>query len=174
MQRAAVILAACALAACSGQQQQEAQKGGDDAYLVTAVTTKLLTIDVDASTGVHVAANNGVVTLSGLAHTPQERSQYDAAARSISGVRSVDDKLTVGGNFRGVRATAADAALTARVSAAIAAQAGANVFHVKPSVRNGTVTLTGTVNDPSVKQTIVHTVKGVPGVHAVIDRINAR
>jgi osmotically-inducible protein OsmY len=174
------------LCACTAQQQQSAQQNtqvlasaapsfAKSAYLVTAVGTKLAAIDVDATTSVHIAATSaGVVTLSGEAHSAAERVQYVTAAKSVPGVIGVLDRLRVNPNLRGVRGTVSDAALTASVSAAIAGQAGTNVFRVTPSVHDGVVTLHGTAPTPAIHETIVSAVRHVRGVRRVVDRITVR
>lgn len=170
----AILALVCVLSACSAQQQRSANTQANDAYLVTAVGAKIAAVDVDALTRVHISSDRGVVTLSGQAHNPQERAKYVDAAKSVSGVVSVRDNLSINPRAEGLRGQAADAALTARVSAAIAGQAGVNAFHVQPSVHRGTVTLRGTVGAQSVHQTIVQTVRGVPGVQNVVDDIAVR
>lgn len=66
---------------------------------------------------------------------------------------------------------AKDAALKVRVTAAMAEQAGANVFHIGTDVRAGVVTLNGTVPSSQVEQTVVHAASGVPGVKRVDNRL---
>lgn len=65
-------------------------------------------------------------------------------------------------------------ALEVKVGAAIAAEAGTNVFHVTPLARNGVVTLTGSVPSETIHQTVIDTVRTVPGVKRVVDRIAVR
>lgn len=66
---------------------------------------------------------------------------------------------------------AKDAGLKVRVTAAMAAQAGANVFHIGTDVRDGIVTLTGTVPDSDVERTVVRAANGVAGVKRVENRL---
>lgn len=167
-------MTAALLAACSAPQQQNAQTNVQDGLLTTEVAAKLAGVDVDAATAVHVSVDSGVVTLSGQAHSLAERGKYDDAARSVSGVKGVRDRLAVQPGFKGLRAHANDAQLSVRVSAAIASQAGGNVFHVTPAVDNGVVTLSGTVDQRSVRETIVNSVRHLSGVKAVIDTIQVR
>lgn len=162
------------LAGCNAQQQSSASSTANDAYLVTAVGTKIATVDVDAVTRVHISANHGVVTLSGQAHSAQERLRYENAAKSVNGVTGVRNELTVNPQAEGLRGQASDAALTARISTAIAGQAGVNAFHVQPAVHQGNVTLRGTANSESVHQTILQTVRNVPGVKSVVDQITVK
>lgn len=169
----ALVLAA-SLAACTAQQQRTTSNGANDAYLVTAVGAKIASVDVDALSRVHVAADHGVITLSGAAHSTGERDRYVAAAKSVNGVSAVRDDLAIDPRAEGLRGQAGDAALTARISAAIAGQAGINAFHVEPSVHQGNVTLKGTVPSESVHQTILQTVRAVPGVKSVVDDVTVK
>ncbi len=165
------ILLLALLVACTAHEQQQTNTQVNDAYLVTAVGAKIAAIDVDAITRVHVSASHGVVTLAGQARSAQERLQYDNAAKSVSGVVAVRDRLGINPRAQGLRGQASDAALTARISAAIAGQTGVNALDVQPSVHDGNVTLRGEVKSASVHQTIVTTVRGVPGVKSITDDI---
>lgn len=162
---------AAALAACSAQQQRSASDTANDTYVTTAVGAKLASIDVDATTRIHISTEGGVVTLSGAAHDGAERAKFADAAKSVNGVKAVKDQMTIDPHAEGLRGQTSDAALAARISAAIAGQAGVNAFRVKPSVHQGNVTLTGTVPSASVHTTILQTVRGIDGVKTVTDRI---
>lgn len=175
--RTVLVLTASAvltLAACSAQQQQRASSSANDTYLVTAVGAKIASVDVDAVTRVHVSANHGAVTLMGQAHSAQERLAYEKAAESVSGVTSVRNELVVNAHAEGLRGRVSDAALAARISASIAGEAGLNTLHVQPSVHQGNVTLRGNVPTQAVHQTVLQTVRGVPGVRSVVDQIIVR
>ena len=65
-------------------------------------------------------------------------------------------------------------ALEVKVGAAIASEAGTNVFHITPVARHGVVTLTGTAPSQAIHETVLRTVRAVPGVSAVIDRITVK
>lgn len=160
-----------AFAACSGGQQRNAQNAGNDAYATVAVKAKLAGVDVDSADAVGVAASGGTITLTGKAHSDAERQAYVAAARSVDGVQNVDDRLVVDPNERGVREQSADVTLAGKVSAAIAGQAGINVFHIKVAARDGVVALDGAVPSASIARTIVDTARGVDGVKRVESRI---
>lgn len=66
---------------------------------------------------------------------------------------------------------AKDASLKVQVTAAMAAQAGANVFKIGTDVHAGVVTLTGTVPTPEVQQTVVRAAAGVSGVKRVDNQL---
>jgi osmotically-inducible protein OsmY len=143
--------------------------------LVTAVKAKLATVDADSTTAVNVnATGDGVVTLTGQARNAAQRASYDSAAASVNGVKRVVDHLQINPAMRGPKEQFSDVALGAKVAANIAAQAGVNAASVKPEVRDGVVTLSGTVPSASIKTTILNAVRKTTGVKNVVDRIEVK
>src|ERR1700727_616077 len=96
------------LAACSGSQQKAAL---DNTVVAGTVKAKLIAISADAATAVRVQAANGAVTLSGQARNQLEKEKYGAAARSVDGVTSVRNDVSINPRLTGLREQAGDAAL---------------------------------------------------------------
>jgi hypothetical protein len=104
VKRALAALVTLALAACSAPVQRppevhEAQaitSSFRDTLLLAAVRTKLLGDDIDSTTRVRVTVENGNVRLSGRVPTSAARARAVATARSVRGVKSVVDDLSVG------------------------------------------------------------------------------
>ncbi len=90
-----------------------------------------------------------------------------AIASAANAVRTNPEVKKAGRNLR-------DAALSAAVEAAIAGQAGLNVFHIGATAHNGVVTLTGTVSSAAIASTAVRTARHVRGVTRVVNRLNVR
>lgn len=181
----ALALACGMLAACTAQQQQSARQtansvasaapgGAKDALIAAGVSARLAAIDVDAATSVHTAVHDGTVTLSGQARSLRERATYERAARSIDGVTRVVDNVRVNPHMRGAREAVTDAVLQTKVAAAIAAQTGVNVFHIKTSAHSGVVTLAGSVATRAIKETVLAAAQRTNGVTRVIDDIAVR
>lgn len=162
----AVALAPCV--ASASDLGQRASSVAQDSLVLVGVRAKLLVIDADSATNVRVDVSRGVVTLTGQAHSNAERHSYAAAAASIPDVKSVRDELSVDPHLRGISEEGKDAGLEVRVSAAIAAQAGANVFRVTPVARRGVVTLRGSVPNRAVESVVVRAAH-VSGVTRVIN-----
>jgi osmotically-inducible protein OsmY len=97
-----------------------------------------------------------VVVLALVACSPQQQQQSQATAQH--------DATTAGIALN-------NGALEVKVSAAIAAEAGINAFHITPKARDGVVTLTGRVPSMRIRTTVIDTVSRVPGVAHVIDQI---
>lgn len=167
----APLIAAAVLASCTGSQQKAAF---DNTVVAGSVKAKLIGIDADAAGAVKVTAANGAVTLLGQARDRDEAARYVAAARTVDGVTSVSDSLRINPRLRGVREGAADLALTGRVSAAIAAQAGINVLNLNVSSNAGVVSIGGDVPSASVARTVTDTARTVSGVRRVISQISVR
>jgi osmotically-inducible protein OsmY len=108
-----------------------------------------------------LCASTLLASCSGQQQQQAQRSTKAAATAAATQAKQAQKTLT-------------DAALAAKVSANILAQAGINAASVKPSVHDGAVTLSGTVSSPSVKTTILDTVRKTSGVQSVIDRIQVK
>lgn len=133
---------------------------------------KLVSVDADAANAMHVSASGDAVTLSGEAKSMDEKREYLAAAQSVSGAGTIVDRIRVNPRLTGIREQTNDAVLESKVSGAIAAQAGVNVFHIEVTAKSGVVTVRGTVPSKAIAQTVVDTARGVSGVHAVDDSIS--
>lgn len=169
MRTLVVLLLFAAVVACSG-----ARHTGNDAYVTVDVKAKLAGVDVDSANAVSVSATDGTVILTGRARSESERQAYLAAARSVDGVKAVDDRLAIDPSLQGIREQSSDAALAAKVSAAIAGQAGVNVFKINVGAHDGTVSLDGTVPSDSIERTIVDTARSVDGVKRVLSRLRVQ
>lgn len=177
MRKLGVVLLVVALAQCSASAGGAGRRAGSivhDAYLIAAARAKLVGVDPDSATHVGVSLNHGLMTLRGAAKSMAERAQYVAAVASISGVRGVRDDMTVDPHIRGISEQTKDAVLEIRVSAAIASQAGTNVFHVSTSAHNGFITLRGTVPSALEKRIVARTARSVSGVRGVADDLTIR
>ncbi len=103
------------------------------------------------------------IALAGCTNQQAAQTQQQVSHETAQSFKAVNGALQ--------KIDAKDAALKVRVTAAVAAQAGANVFRVGTDVRAGVVTLSGTVPDNQVEQTVVRAATGVPGVKRVDNRL---
>ncbi|MEO8572756.1 MAG: BON domain-containing protein [Pyrinomonadaceae bacterium] len=133
-----ITLAAVAFLAACGKSDADIQK---------AVAAKLA---ADSVTGVTVAVNGGVATLSGEVADITVKNKAAASAKSVEGVKSVTDSTTLRPLPTPVPA-AADPMLSGKVEENLkkAGCTGATV-----SVANGTVTLSGTVPEAKFAECI--------------------
>jgi len=73
-------------------------EGNDDSTIVSDIQAKLFDDSVLKTRDIHVASQDGVVTLSGTVNTDLEKAAVDRIASRESGVKKVVDGLTVAGS----------------------------------------------------------------------------
>lgn len=86
----------------SSQSSSEAGASGmSDSSLTTQVQSKLDSMSGLSDSNINVSVSDGVVTLSGNAASSDEKAQAEAAAKSVKGVKSVDNQLSTNGSDTG-------------------------------------------------------------------------
>jgi hyperosmotically inducible protein len=146
-----------------------------DSAITTKVKSKLLDDSQVKSSHIKVVTTNGVVTLTGSAMSSESKSAAVELAKSVDGVKSVDDELTTGsgtGSAHKVVATTetegSDSWITTKVKSEIASDSMSKGFDVHVKTTNGVVVLRGTLSN---KDAIAHVkdlaekVKGVKSVN---------
>jgi hyperosmotically inducible protein len=165
----------CAQAASETQAKASAAMAqAKDALIVVGVKARLLAADMDSATNVGVHVTHGDVVLSGVVRDPSEIPRLSNAAAGVSGVRSVETRLSVNRSLRPVAAQVADVALATEVMARLAAQTGINALSVKTASHDGHVTLSGGVHSATVKSLMVSTAAQTPGVKSVADHLEVK
>lgn len=158
----AVTLAAFALAGCD--RGADSNTGGtpgssatvgtaiDDTVLTTNVKTALMASENVRSLNIDVETDNGVVQLSGEVGSQAQVDQALMVARSISGVREVQNRLTIKPAGTGTVDGSAtlgtavdDTAVTARVKSALLADPEVSGLAITVETTNGVVQLSGNV-----------------------------
>jgi hyperosmotically inducible periplasmic protein len=100
----AVLAVTCGVAACNrsgpettttGQAPQQAPATRSDDSLTTSVQARYYADDRVRGRDIDVSTNNGVVTLKGTVDDQATKEQAVSVARSVEGVRRVDDQLQV-------------------------------------------------------------------------------
>jgi len=77
------------------QGGQTPSEYADDVSLTSKIKADLVDSDKVDALDVNVDVKNGNVTLSGYASTPAERDKATQVARNVSGVKSVDNNMTI-------------------------------------------------------------------------------
>lgn len=172
----ALVLAGCSSASQNAPAPNFTQvaAAAGDALLTTEVKAKLITVDINSTTSLGVRVSNGVATLTGSVRTPATRAKMVAAARSVSGITQVVDRLHVdprqadiGRSLGQAGQRLSDAALAGRIAGAIFTQTGTT--GVKVDVHDGNVVLRGNIVDPKVRTAAVDTARNTSGVRSVTD-----
>lgn len=158
-------------AGCDQSSRDQAQSTTDDALITTQVRASAAAIDAATISLVHVKCEHGVVTLGGMVAAQSERAAIEKAARGVSGVKSVVDEIVVDASAPTGKEIEADLELAARIHAALIAQTGVNAAKVHVDVHRKIVTLTGALPSAAHREVADQTVRAVPGVAKVIDKI---
>src|SRR5499426_3368421 len=97
MQRLSIVFAALlALAACAGTStEQSTGESFDDPLIANRVRTALINERGVTSGQIHVETFRGVVQLSGFVDSQEMAAKAANAARHVSGVKGVEDNMTV-------------------------------------------------------------------------------
>jgi hyperosmotically inducible protein len=173
-----VVAASIALTGCVNISQKIPEPFGTrpatdvlhDGLILATVKAKLTQEDPDSATTLGVSVRDGVVQLKGTVRDAAHRSHDVASARAVSGVRVVVDELRVDPHGPRPGLELSEAALEARIITACTAQVGFQP-HVGVHVDHGVVTLSGTVENAKIRQTIATTARGTTGVRKVVDHI---
>lgn len=137
-----------------------------DGELAEEVRETLSGDDQIPGSRIRTTVSHGVVTLEGEVDSAGQREEASRAIRNVPGVKGLTNRLVV----RKGELVADE--LQAVISAALQRQAQREAQHVKVAVRDGSVTLTGTVHSWSERRAIVGTVRGTLGVDVIIDELH--
>jgi osmotically-inducible protein OsmY len=107
----------------------------------------------------------GVVMLTGTVFLGHQREDAERAVRNLAGVRRVENKPIVSGPA----ATTED--VRHEVEQALERRAARTAKHVRITVQNGTVTLSGPVHSWAEREAVLGTARCTPGVRAVDDQL---
>ena len=87
---------AAALAGCAGTQTKESTgEMVDDSVITTKVKSALLAEKEVDSVGISVETFKGRVLLAGYVNNPDQRQRAEGIARSVGGVRAVNNQIAV-------------------------------------------------------------------------------
>ncbi len=143
-----------------------AQGGANDSQIQADVAKALNNKRFE---GVKAEVHNGMVTLSGSVAVYSAKEDADKKAHHVKNVGGVQNMITVGG------ANVEDSTLAQKLAGKLAYDRvgyGTTPFNsITIDVRNGVVTLGGTVYGPVDKDTAVSEVENFPGVRDVVDNI---
>ena len=110
---------------------------------------------------------DGVVQLNGFVDSAAERSKAESVAGNVNGVKQVRNNLQVGGEKTTVAEAVDDSVVTGKVKAAIAGDSALSGMQVNVETHEGTVLLSGFVDNPEQKTRAAEVARGVSGVRAV-------
>lgn len=141
-----------------------------DALQAISVKSKLIQkLGADALS-ISVSVSGETATLTGSVEKKATQELAKEVARSVKGIKSVDDKLEEKSPASPVKAAGSevkDALLESKVKNVLITQIGANALKIEVEATDGVVSLRGKVDNPETARVAVkktHTIKGVKKV----------
>lgn len=145
-----------------------------DAWITTKAKMAILTDQGASALGINVDTVNGRVTLHGKVATAEEKSQAEAAVKTIEGVQSVRNLVQVVPDAQHARIDAKDEDIKANVEKALKDETALNNSSIQvQSVNNGIVLLGGKASSLTDHLAAVEIAATVPGVRDVASQIES-
>ena len=162
-------------AASDDASKPQAHSDGVGAMVTdTAITAKvkatLMGEDSLKKSKISVTTTNGVVTLKGSASSSDAKSAAETAAKSVEGVKSVDNNLSTPGSSKTVakaERVVSDSWITTKVKSEILADSISKGFEVSVKTTHGVVVLTGTLPNQNAIDHVKNIAGKVNGVKSV-------
>jgi hyperosmotically inducible protein len=139
----------------------------DDGVLTTRIKSALLD-DADVkSFDLKVETRKGEVLLSGFVDNASQMERAVAVTRAISGVKNIDNKMTVKVADTTVGNKVDDAVITTKVKSALLADTSIKSLDIAVVTRKGEVQLSGFVNNQTQIDHAVAVARAIEGVSSV-------
>lgn len=146
-----------------------------DATLVERIRGALLLHRSVSNVGLDVSVTDGKATLQGNASSEAQKELTTEYARDVSGVKEVDNRMTVTASPVEPKRTLSekidDASITAQAKMTLFFHHGTDVFDTQVSTRKGVVTLTGTAKNRAEIDLATKLVSDVNGVESVTNQM---
>jgi hyperosmotically inducible protein len=141
-----------------------------DTAITAKVKSKLMGNHRLKKSDISVMTTNGVVTLDGTATSSKAKSEAERVAKSIEGVKSVDNTLKVPGDNKHVRKAervVSDSWITTKVKSEILADSVSKGFKVDVKTKRGVVILKGKLANQDAIDHVKDIAAKVNGVKSV-------
>lgn len=146
----------------------------DDAAITASVKTRLIGDSDTKAYQINVETSNGVVQLNGFVDNAAAKAEAERLASSADGVREVRNNLEIRTANRPAGEVLDDAALTAKVDAALAADSRTSALRIDVATREGEVQLSGYAKSKAEKSAATEVARKVAGVASVRNDIDVR
>ncbi|NDP47619.1 MAG: BON domain-containing protein [Sulfuriferula multivorans] len=141
-----------------------------DTAITAKVKVRLMGEDSLKKSDIDVTTTNGVVTLKGSASSSDAKSTAETAAKSVEGVKSVDNNLRSPGSSKTLAKTkrvVSDSWITTKVKSEILADSISKGFEVHVKTIRGVVVLKGALANQDAIDHVKDIAQSVEGVKSV-------
>jgi hyperosmotically inducible periplasmic protein len=165
---AILAIAAASLAACTATRTQKtAGEQIDDSVLTAKVKAALIQEPSTKARQIDVETFRGTVQLNGYVDSADAKAAAGRVAQSVEGVQRVDNNLSVQEGSRTAGEAVDDSMITAKVKAALIADPTVKAHEVNVETRDGSVQLSGFVDNSAAKNAAADVARRVSGVKDV-------
>jgi hyperosmotically inducible protein len=163
------------MAACSATRTQRAPgEQVDDAALLTSVKSALASDPITEAGEINVDVNRGIVKLSGFVDSSKEQAQAVQVARSVDGVKEVQNDITVQKANESTGEVIDDSILTAKVKTALIMSADTKAHQINVETKAGVVQMSGFVDSAAAKSAATTVARSVTGVKDVKNELSIK
>ncbi len=156
-----------AFAAQADDSKRSVGEYTDDKMLVGKVKSALISDETTDADEINVESYKGVVQLNGFVDNAKEKSQAEAVAKAVDGVKGVENNLMIKQESQSTGSAIDDSTITSKVKAALIDDASTKAGDIKVETRGGVVQLSGFVSNQAQKDAATKVAQGVTGVKAV-------
>jgi hyperosmotically inducible protein len=152
----------------------DVKAAASDAWVTTKVKVGLMAEPGLSPVGINVDTKGGVVTLFGSVASQDLKTRAAAKAKSVAGVKGVENELQVVPESMADKVEAKDEQVQADVKKELGARDSLSDSDIDVAVKNGVVRLTGTVATQGDRLTALTVARSTKGVGSVIDGLELK
>lgn len=146
----------------------------DDGVLTTRVKSALLDDASVKSFDLKVETRKGEVMLSGFVDNWSQIERAISVTRSVSGVKSIDNKVSFKGTATSIGNKVDDAVITTKVKAALLADPSIKSLDIAIVTRQGGVQLSGFVNNQTQIDRAIEVARSIDGVSNINNEMSIK
>ena len=146
----------------------------DDTVITAAIKTALLANPEVRSLDLKVETRKGEVQLSGFVESQTQMDRATAVAKNVTGVKDVQNNMTLKGSPASVGNTVDDGIVTTRVKSALLNEATIKSLDIAVVTRKGEVQLSGFVDNQQQIDRAMMLTLGLEGVVAVNNEMSIK
>ena len=163
-----------ALAAHADEAKRSFGQYTDDKMLVGKVKSALISDKTADADEINVEVYKGVVQLNGFVDSEKEKAQAEAVAKTVEGVKGVENNLAIKQGKHTSGEIMDDSALTAKVKSALIEDPSTKAGDINVETRQGVVQLSGFVSTQAQKDAAAKVAGAVHGVKSVQNGLSIR
>lgn len=146
----------------------------DDTVITAAIKTALLANPEVKSLDLQVETRKGEVQLSGFVENQTQIDRATAVAKNVSGVKNIQNKMTLKGSPVSVGNTVDDSIVTTRVKSALLNDASIKSLDIAVVTRKGEVQLSGFVDNHQQIDRAIALTRSIEGVVTVNNEMSVK